>query len=51
MKATEMAEKQENFNLIDLTNGAAQDGIINVTSSAFENSELDLQPSSENLKK
>jgi hypothetical protein len=49
MKATELAEKQKNQ--IDDTQGVEFDGIINVTNSGFENSDLDMQPSSENLKK
>ena len=49
MKATDLAEKQKN--LIDDTQGVEFDGIINVTNSGFENSDLDMQPSSENLKK
>tara|TARA_B110000305_G_C19299973_1_gene568644 strand:+ start:735 stop:941 length:207 start_codon:yes stop_codon:yes gene_type:complete len=49
MKATELADKQKNQ--IDDTQGVEFDGIINVTNSGFENSDLDMQPSSENLKK
>ena len=45
----ELAEKQKNQ--IDDTQGVEFDGIINVTNSGFENSDLDMQPSSENLKK
>ena len=49
MKATDLAEKQKNC--IDDTQGVEYDGIINVTNSGLENSDLDMLPSSENLKK
>ena len=44
-----MAEKQKN--LVDDTLGAEMDAIINVTSSALENSELDMQQSESQSKK
>ena len=45
MKATDLADKQKN--MVDMTQGASMDAIINVTGGeAFENSELDISQTS-----